>query len=102
MSFEVFVCRRGKEPTGPAYIYFDQFARARHIEAYLGGSPPDCELAGHEFEIIEAPTDEPTLTIENLKEAFEEFGRSVGQPNGPTAPSTKTQETKRWWQFWKP
>jgi hypothetical protein len=38
------------------------------MEAYLYGTPPDCELAAYEFEIITAPSEQPTMNVEQLKE----------------------------------
>jgi hypothetical protein len=40
VSFEIWVCRPGDEPTGPADIYDDALAKAGFIEAYLRGTPP--------------------------------------------------------------
>jgi hypothetical protein len=38
--------------------------QACHIEAYLHGNPPNCELAAYEFELISAPTDQPSMSEE--------------------------------------
>jgi hypothetical protein len=50
--------------------------RARYLEAYLYGSPPDCKLAAYEFGVVGAPSEGPTLKSGELR--------------------------TRWWQFWKP
>jgi hypothetical protein len=68
VSFEIWVCRPGDEPTGPAYIYADALAKAFFIEAYLHGTPPACELAAYEFTSVEAPTDQPVLNPAELEE----------------------------------
>src|SRR6476646_1224456 len=48
ITWAIWVCRPGDEPTGPAYIYEDDLARALFIEAYLHGTPPACNLAAYE------------------------------------------------------
>ena len=64
------------------------------MEAYRHGSPPECKLAGYEFSVIDAPSEEPTLTVEELEGQLARFGKpGVRTPRAPKA--------KRWWQFWK-
>ena len=41
VAFVLWVCRPGDEPTGPAYVYHDDFIQATHMEVYLYGSPPN-------------------------------------------------------------
>jgi hypothetical protein len=72
-AFPLWVCRAGDEPTGPAYIYYDDFMEASYIEAYLCGNPPECSLAAYEFGVISAPSDKPTLTPRELEELLEQF-----------------------------
>ena len=64
----LWVCRRGDEPTGPAFVYEDAFADAAFLEAYLVGSPPVCELAAYEFCVLGAPSEQPVLTLKQLEE----------------------------------
>jgi hypothetical protein len=93
IEFPLWVCRTGDEPTGPAFIYEDAFSRAEYIEAYLAGTPPKCQLAAYEFCVLDAPSDRPVLTPEQLE-----------QPKPPrVAPQTKTGQVskRRTWQFWK-
>jgi hypothetical protein len=94
IAFGLWVCREGDEPTGPAYIYYDEFMRAIHMEAYLHGNPPECELAAYEFSVIDAPSEQPTLTVGELEELLARFGK-------PGAPTPRTPKARRWWQFWK-
>jgi hypothetical protein len=68
LTFPLWVCRPRDEPTGQAYIYFDDLMTASYLEAYLWGTPPDCELAAYEFRVIRAPSEEPTLTLRELEE----------------------------------
>jgi hypothetical protein len=68
VAFKLWVCLPGDEPTGPAYIYHDAFVRATHMEIYLYGNPPKCEVAAYEFAVISGPSDQPTLTIQELEE----------------------------------
>ena|SRR5688572_16088346 len=55
ITWAIWVCRPGDEPTGPAYIYDDDLARASFIEAYLRGTPPACDLAAYEFTLSMPP-----------------------------------------------
>ena len=93
-AFSLWVCRAGDEPTGPAYIYYDDFMTASYMEAYLCGNPPECRLAAYEFSVIPAPSEEPTLTPSELEELLEQYD------NARVAPARIPKATK-WWQFWK-
>src|SRR5262245_13880921 len=44
VEFTIWVCRPGDEPTGPAFVYYDRLVGATHMELYLYGSPPNCDL----------------------------------------------------------
>ena len=66
--FTLGLCDPGDEPDGPAFIYFDEFATARYMEVYLYGDPPNCKLAAYEFSVIDAPSEEPTLTPRQLED----------------------------------
>jgi hypothetical protein len=111
VAFKLWVCRRGDEPTGPAYVYQEDFIRATHMEAYLHGTPPDCELAGYEFTIITAPSDEPSMNVGQLEGLFAGFEKqdepsmNVGQLEGllPGFEMRRlgTPKPRRWWHFWK-
>jgi hypothetical protein len=68
VAFKLWVCKPGDEPTGPAFIYCEPFMQATHVEAYLCGDPPDCQLAASEFTVISAPSDEPSMTVRQLQE----------------------------------
>lgn len=68
VGFEIWVCQPGDEPTGPAFVYYEHFVQASHVEVYLHGKPPNCELAAYEFALISAPTDEASMTIAQLQE----------------------------------
>jgi hypothetical protein len=90
VSFAIWVCRSGDEPTGPAYAYYDDLVRMGHVEVYLQGQPPDCDLVGYEYLLIAAPSLDPQLP----KDA------------GDFAPISQLQAHSRssgpsWWQFWK-
>ena len=95
VAFAIWVCQPGDEPTGPAYIYFDEFLRATHIEAYLHGAPPEFELAAYEFSVIDAPSEQPYLTIGELENMF-------ARCKEPEAGTASASNAKIWWQLWKP
>jgi hypothetical protein len=65
------------------------------MEAYLHGTPPECELAAYEFSVIDAPSEQPYLTVEEL----ENLSALCEQPEAGTA---RTPKAKNWWQFWRP
>jgi hypothetical protein len=67
-GFEIWVCEPGDEPTGPAYIYKHAYIGALYLEAYLDGKPPNCKLLGYELAVIDTPTDEPIMTVEQLEQ----------------------------------
>jgi hypothetical protein len=79
VSFRIFVCEPGLEPTGPAYIYKKDLVQTTFMEAYLHGEPPECQLAAYEFEILKnGPTKKPVMSVGQLKKSM-----------------------KRWWEVWK-
>jgi len=88
VGFKIWVCQPGDEPTGPAFVYYDQFMQASHVEAYLHGDPPNCELAAYEFALISAPTDQPTMSVAQLQELA---NSSVPTPRQPVPQNTS------WW-----
>jgi hypothetical protein len=94
LRFALWVCRAGDEPTGPAYIHYDDFKTASYMEAYLYGDPPECKLAAYEFSVIHAPTDQPTLTPRDLEGLLDQFD------NASIDPLRMRKET-RWWRFWR-
>jgi hypothetical protein len=67
ITFQLWVCGPGAEPTGRAFVYFDALAQAIYLEAFLYGRPPQCRLAAYEFELLDEPTPAPTLTVEELE-----------------------------------
>jgi hypothetical protein len=95
VTFALWVCRPREEPTGPAYVYEDDFVQATHMEVYLHGSPPKCELAAYEFTLLNGVSDEPTMSVAQLEEELR-YRREVFERE-----SLGTSNPKRWWQFWK-
>lgn len=100
VAFKLWVCRTGDEPTGPAYVYYDDFVEATHMEVYLHGTPPECELAAYEFTILNAPSAEPSMTVEQLEELLARYNNIWMKPRKEPSQETQTR-AKRWWQFWK-
>lgn len=88
MKFTLWVCQPGNEPTGPAYAYRDDFVHATHMEVYLSGSPPNCEIAAYEFILLGSPSEKPRMSIEEL----------VALSEGP---DHRIDPRRRWWQLWK-
>ena len=95
ISWAIWVCRPGDEPTGPAYIYADDLARASFIEVYLRGTPPACDLAAYEFTLIDAPTERAVMSPAELEELMKDPSPHQAA-DMPTSPNRV-----KWWQFWK-
>jgi len=76
VGFLVWVCREGDHvPLGPVCGFLDRLASATHIEAYLNGAPPRCEVALDEWLPLETASDEPRLTVEELERQIRETGK---------------------------
>jgi hypothetical protein len=65
--FFLWVCRRGDEPTGPAFVHFDKLAAATHIEAYFYGAPPACQVAAYEFVLLNGASETPAMSASDLE-----------------------------------
>jgi hypothetical protein len=91
VSFRIWVVRNGGEPTGPAFVYYDALVMASHVEAYLRGTPPRCELAAYEFTLLHAPTSTSEMTEHDLEQTY-----SGVVPHAPA-----TGRNARWWEIWK-
>jgi hypothetical protein len=84
LSFDLWVCDRRDGPDGPSFVHYKRLMEATHLEAYLYGRPPRCQLAAHEFRLLRERSATPTMSVEELEIAT----GSMGQPG-------------RWWEFWK-
>ena len=93
IRFPLWVCQPGDEPTGPAYIYCENFVKAAYMEAYLYGSPPECKLAAYEYGVIGSPTEQPTLSLEQLEYLSERYDEE-------DAETPRILKTTKWWRFW--
>jgi hypothetical protein len=91
LSFDLWVCEEGDEPTGPAFVYYKDLLAASHLEAYLFGTPPKCMLGAYEFTLLDGPTLDPRMSVQELVELMQLW----------TQESELRPETRRWWQFWK-
>lgn len=57
VRFPLFVGRWDDEPMpGLTPMSYESLVKATHLEAYLNGSPPACELALNECIVIDGPT----------------------------------------------
>jgi hypothetical protein len=62
VMFSVNVCRPNDEiPPGPAFMPYETFIRATHMEVYLNGEPPMCEVALDERVAIDGLSRAPWL-----------------------------------------
>jgi hypothetical protein len=89
VGFHIWVCQPGDEPTGQAFVYYEQFSQASYVEAYLRGAPPNCELAAYEFVLISAPSDQPSMTVAQLQELTHSSIQTEQQP---------VNYTRSWWR----
>ena len=65
ITFSVHVMRPGDQDRmwcGPSFLEYETFMHASHIEAFLNGNPPNCELALDEYVVLENPTARPQLS----------------------------------------
>ena len=67
VTFSLWVCNEGDEPTGPAFVHYVELAEATHIEVYLYGTPPDCTVAAYEFVLLKGSSQVPTLSPADLE-----------------------------------
>jgi hypothetical protein len=103
VSFVVWVCSKGKEPTGPAYVYHENLLHMGYVEAFLNGKPPNYHLVGYEFTLIGEPSDEPMLTVGEpsdvlRREAAEDM---LSRPRPLAVSGQRPAAAKKWWQVWK-
>jgi hypothetical protein len=91
VSFALWVSQKGDEPTGPAYVYYNHLVAASHMEAYLYGTPPHCRLAAYEFMLLDRPSLDARMSVQELEDLMEPLP-------GESGPRRKT---KRWWQIWR-
>lgn len=84
VSFPLWVCNNGGEPTGPAYVYHHALVTASHMEAYLEGTPPQCRVAGYEFTLLPASSALPMIRDDDALERTlrEEMLRAAARPRG--------------------
>jgi hypothetical protein len=87
IEFPLWVVR-ADEPTGPAFVYCDDLAKATHMELFLYGHPPRCKLAAYEFALIPGPSATPVLSIADL------------QDDEPRPCQASSAKRNRWWQLW--
>jgi hypothetical protein len=104
ISFTVWVCSRGLEPTGPPFVMHDALLRFGILEAFLDGEPPDCELVGYEFEVVADFSEHPVLPLKEPDRVFTPAPRVEPRKDLQQASRrdpSKAVKPRNWWQFWK-
>ena len=67
VMFSVHVCRPGDNIwPGPSFMLYETFMRANHMEVFLNGHPPRCEVALDECIALDRPTRRPRLRASRL------------------------------------
>ena len=94
VSFPLWICERGDEPTGPAYVYYKELSSASHMEAYLYGTPSQCDLAAYEFVLLDRASSEASMGVQDLEKLLEPEGL-INSLSESRAPQTK------WYQIWR-
>jgi hypothetical protein len=63
VRFSVHLYRKGDElwPGAARFTLCDDFMRMTHVEAYLNGDPPDCEVPLDAWVAVDGPTREATI-----------------------------------------
>jgi hypothetical protein len=88
LSFDIWLCNPGGEPTGLPYVYYDDLVRLPYVETYLSGKPPDCDIVCYEFQFIPAPSDSPYVPADSADPDLyrqQALGHNL--------------HWKRWWEF---
>lgn len=68
ITFSVHVSRRGDDIwTGPSFMLYETFMRASHMEVFLNGSPPHCEVALDECIALDHPTRRPQMKASRVE-----------------------------------
>jgi hypothetical protein len=80
---------------GPANIDHDDFVNARYFETYLEGRPPRYRLAAYEIAVLDAPTDQPTLTVAQAEEQLENLRKYLAT----ISPEEKNRRREQWLKF---
>lgn len=92
LSFPLWVCNEGREPTGPAFVYHQALVTASYMEAYLDGTPPQYRVAAYEFTLLSEPSTLPIMRDDDdwVRTLRGEMPRVAVQPRNA-----------RWWEIWK-
>ncbi|MEG4590048.1 hypothetical protein QUA54_33255 [Microcoleus sp. MOSTC5] len=48
--------------SGILWLNYSNLLQANYMEVFLNGKPPNCSIALYQYELIEAPTKNPTLS----------------------------------------
>ncbi len=84
LSFDLNVCSPGETPPpGSAHVSYDALLHARHMEVFLNGTPPRCDLVEDGWAVLSETSEGPVLS-EQADEA------EAPQPS-----------RRNWWQFWR-
>lgn len=69
VRFCVAVCRDGDDrPYGEPWMLFVKFKYAKHMEVFLDGTPPDCEVSNRQVAVILRLTDGPSMRVPSREE----------------------------------
>jgi hypothetical protein len=70
--FSVHVRRKGDDIwPGPSFMLYETFANANHMELFLDGNPPQCEVLLDECIALDGPTRRPRLRASRLEYLIE-------------------------------
>jgi len=68
IGFSVHVYRSGDDIwTGPSFMLYESFMSRNHMEVFLNGNPPHCEVALDECIALDHPTRKPRLRASRLE-----------------------------------
>jgi hypothetical protein len=80
---------RGETSLPAAYVYYKDLVAASHMEVYLYGTPPHCNIAVYEYVLLNGPSLDARMSVEELEDLME---LSAGAPQ-------PLRQTKKWWQI---
>jgi hypothetical protein len=98
VHFSVAVCRPGDDlaPGGHQWMYVRHLERATYMEAFLDGTPPECQVARSQCFVIPALSNAPWKLVPTEEEVAVAWAAFRGQNLRRGAFTTKLRSASKW------